>query len=105
MRLLTLALLVLAAPLSGCIPVVATTSGPLGPVYTSTSGPLLATSNARSSKVGRAESTGILGVAFGDASIAAAQRNGGISTIHHVDYEVTWVLGVYAKYTTVVYGE
>jgi len=42
---------------------------------------------------------------MGDASIQAAMQNGGITKIHHVDYKVTSVLGVYATYTTVVYGE
>jgi TRL-like protein family len=32
-------------------------------------------------------------------------RNGGITQIHHVDHETTSILGVYAKYITIVYGE
>jgi hypothetical protein len=32
-------------------------------------------------------------------------RNGGITRIHHVDHETSNILGVYAKYTTIVYGE
>ena len=39
------------------------------------------------------------------ASIQAAMKNGGIKKIHHVDYEVKHFLGIYAEFTTVVYGE
>jgi hypothetical protein len=55
--------------------------------------------------VGRAEAWGILVFATGDASIATAATNGGIKRIHHVDHETTNILGIYAKYVTVVYGE
>ena len=96
--------LALLLPLAGCYSL-PTPNGPMGSLYTDTTGPLAVTSNGRSSKVGRAEATGFFGLAFGDASIAEAQRDGGISTIHHVDYEITAVLGIYVKYTTVVYGE
>ncbi|MGD1020620.1 MAG: TRL domain-containing protein [Verrucomicrobiia bacterium] len=61
---------------------------------------------ASTSKVGTAESTGILCFATGNSSLQAAMQNGGITKIHHVDYKVTNVLGgLYIKYTTVVYGE
>lgn len=58
-----------------------------------------------SEKVGMATSTAIICIATGDASIQAACQNGGITKIHHVDHKSMSVLGVYAKYTTVVYGE
>ena len=58
-----------------------------------------------SSKVGKAQAEGILIVGFGDASIATAAANGKITKIHHVDTEVLNVIGVYARYQTVVYGE
>jgi len=32
-------------------------------------------------------------------------KNGGITKVHHVDSKVKNILGVYAEYTTVVYGE
>jgi hypothetical protein len=57
------------------------------------------------SKSGTAEASGILGVAFGDSSIHTAMANGGITKIHHVDMKTLSVLGVYAKSTTVVWGE
>jgi len=30
---------------------------------------------------------------------------GGITKVHHVDCKVQNILGIYAKYTTIVYGE
>ena len=68
-------------------------------------GPVAAGPAAGSSKVGRAEAWGILVFATGDASITAAMKNGGITRIHHIDHETLGILGVYAKYTTIVYGE
>jgi hypothetical protein len=68
-------------------------------------GPVAVGPAAGSSKVGRSEAWGILVFATGDASISAAMRNGGITRIHHVDHETSSFLGVYATYTTIVYGE
>lgn len=58
-------------------------------------------------KVGKASCTSYVWVVgTGDCSTAAAMKNGGISKIHHVDWEVKSILlGIYKKYTTVVYGE
>ena len=68
-------------------------------------GPVAVGSATGSSKIGRSEAWGILVFATGDASISAAMRNGGITRIHHVDHETSSFLGIYAKYTTIVYGE
>ena len=68
-------------------------------------GPVSAGPAATGPKVGRAEAWGILVFATGDASISAAAANGGITRIHHVDHETLNILGIYAKYTTIVYGE
>jgi hypothetical protein len=58
------------------------------------------------SKRGVSEIVNILGlVATGDASIAAAAANGNVATVRHVDYEFFSVLGVYARYRTIVYGD
>ena len=58
------------------------------------------------SKTGDATATSILGlVATGDASISAACSKGGIKTINTVDHHYTNILGLYAKWTTVVTGE
>jgi hypothetical protein len=100
-RHLTLAVTA-AAVLSGCAighaPVVA-------PITVSQQGPVSAGPAAGSSRIGRATAIGIVAASWGDASISAAMRNGGITRIHHVDHETTNLFGVYARYTTIVYGE
>ena len=68
-------------------------------------GPVSVGPAAGSAKIGRSEAWGILVYSTGDASISAAMRNGGITRVHHVDQETTNILGLYAKYITVVYGE
>ena len=77
-----------------------------GIIYTDVKAPVSATSNATYSKVGTASAISILGiVALGDASIHTAMANGGITKIHHVDFESGNILGFYAKYTVIVYGD
>lgn len=95
----------LATLFSGCM-IVTPRDTVHGSLYSDYKGGLVATSNPNSSKVGKAFVTSILGlVATGDGSIETAAKNGGITKIHHVDHEVYNVLGIYAKFTTVVYGE
>jgi hypothetical protein len=57
-------------------------------------------------KVGEASSQEVLWlVAWGDAGIQAAAKEGGITTITHADTKIFSVLfGLYFKQTTVVYG-
>src|SRR5512143_525649 len=44
--------------------------------------------------------------AWGDAGAAAASKNGGITTLTHMDREVISVLfGLYTRQTTIVYGD
>jgi len=77
-----------------------------GFAYTDLKAPFAVTDAQASSKVGVAKATSILGiVATGDASIEAAAKSAGITKIHHVDEEVKNILGFYAVYTVVVYGE
>lgn len=91
-----------AVLLSGC----AVGHGPVvAPLAFDLRGPVSAGSAAGSSKIGRATATGIVMFAYGDASISTAMKNGGITRIHHVDHETSNILGVYSKYTTIVYGE
>jgi len=74
--------------------------------YTEVKAPLTATQYPTGTKCGKAECTSILGlIATGDASIEAAAKSVGITKIHHVDYEAMSVLGIFAKFTTYVYGE
>jgi hypothetical protein len=76
-----------------------------GSLYTDLKGPIAVGSEAGSSKTGVAKSTAIIGIATGDSSIATAMANGGITKINHVDCHVKNILGIYATYETVVYGE
>jgi hypothetical protein len=44
--------------------------------------------------------------AWGDAGAAAASKNGGITTLTHMDREVYSILfGIYSRHTTIVYGD
>ncbi|MBR5895852.1 MAG: TRL-like family protein [Akkermansia sp.] len=77
----------------------------IGAIYTNTSLPVAVTSAAGSSKVGTATSTTYLGLwSEGDASIEAAKKNGGITTVSSVDAKVDSILGLYTTYTTTVRG-
>jgi uncharacterized protein YceK len=104
MKKIVLPLLVvplLALVLSGCA-----TYMPAGAIYVGAKGAIATTDNISYSKIGKATATSILGlVATGDSSIKTAVANGGITKIKYVDYEVENILGIYGKYTTVVYGD
>jgi hypothetical protein len=76
-----------------------------GSLYTDLQGPVAVGNGSGSSKTGTAKATAIIGIATGDASIQTAMQNGGITKVHHVDTKVKNILGIYAEYTTVVYGE
>ena len=94
----------LAVVLSGCAVVIGPTFGTL---YTDLKAPAgVGDQDVKAAKIGKATASSILGwIATGDASIDAAMKAGGITKIHHVDYEAKSILGLYATYTTVVYGE
>ncbi|MGD0016058.1 MAG: TRL-like family protein [Verrucomicrobiia bacterium] len=76
-----------------------------GSLYTDMKGPVAMGDASHMPKTGTATATAIIGIATGDASIETAMKNGGITKVHHVDTQVKNILGVYAEYTTVVYGE
>ena len=45
-------------------------------------------------------------VAWGDAGSAAAAKQGGITTMNHMDKEfLNYVFGIYTETTTIVYGD
>jgi len=91
------------ALLSGCA-----SPYPMGALYTELKLPTAATSNASTAKekVGTSMCTSVLGlVATGDASLETAMKNGGITKIHHVDWDAKNILGVYGEYRCTVYGE
>lgn len=83
------------------------TSYPIGRIYQELKLPVAATgAKIANLKIGKSECKSILGlIATGDASISAAAKNAGITTIHHVDWEVENILGVIGTYRCVVYGE
>lgn len=58
-------------------------------------------------KVGRASNYSVLWlVAWGDAGYKAAADDGGITLMKHSDYQFKqYLLGFYAKQTTIVYGD
>jgi hypothetical protein len=91
-----------AIALSGCVMAHAPV---MAPITLNERGPVGGGSAVGSAKTGRATATGILFFAHGDASVSAAMANGGITRVHHVDHETTNIMGFYAKYTTIVYGE
>jgi len=96
--------------LVGCAGIMGVTgAGAAGGIYTGvqTATPFGAPvgQTASTTKVGEASSTAIIFFAAGDSSVAAAMANGGITKIHHVDCKISSFLGLYARYTTVVYGE
>lgn len=62
--------------------------------------------SVRSIKTGSSSCHAILMlVSFGDCSISAAQKNGGIQKVHSVDNASTQIFYLYGKYTTIVHGE
>lgn len=93
--------------LTGCIPGFYTVGG----LYTAVKTPAAAVAYygptaTQAAKVSRATATNILGIiATGDASLEAAMKQGGITKVHHVDQEVTSILGLWSTYTIIVYGE
>jgi hypothetical protein len=99
---LGVALLALSGMLSGCV----TYTGPMhGALFSSVKRNEAVGSADGRGVVVRTKAQGVLGIAWGDASVEAAMQTGQINKIHHVDVETFHVLGLYATYTTTVYGE
>ncbi len=105
--LLSIVALLCITTLIGCMPGFYT----VGTLYTSVKSPSVALayhgpSANTASKVGKVTATNILGiVATGDVSLEAAMRSAGITKVHHVDQEVTNILGLFSTYSIIVYGE
>ena len=98
-----LSICVVCLTLTGCAAAVHSPVQSL--VYTNVKAPLAATGKSGVVlRSGSASASSFLGVASGDASIRAAARAGGITDIHYVDFHSKSVLGIYAKFTTTVYG-
>lgn len=89
--------------LSGCAMIM----GPvMGAWYTDVKGPITATGQpSKGDRSGEACATSILGlIATGDASIETARKNAGVTKVTAVDFTGSSILGIYAKYCTVVFG-
>jgi len=91
--------------MTGCAGLSPIVGGTVGGIYTQVQGPVAVGDASGATKVGTSKSTAIICFATGDASIQAACQAGGITKIHHVDHKSMSVLGVYATYETIVYGE
>jgi len=96
---------VLAITLAGCGAVAV--SPVTGTLYTNVKGTYGGVTPLEgASKEGKASCQSILGLAaLGDCSIQKAMENGGITKIHHVDYQTQNILGIFATHTVIVYGE
>ncbi len=95
---------------TGC----ATVSGPYpsGSLYTGVTAPHgvdraeISGTGKTGDKAGEACATGILGIAaWGDASIDAAKKAGGISDVHSVELRSFNILGIYTQGCTEIHGK
>ena len=86
---------------TGCMPVM---SPVMGVIFTDVYGPVDAGERV-GTKEGTACAQSILGlIAIDDASIKEAARNGGITKVDSVDHHSTNILGIIAKFCTIVRG-
>ena len=88
--------------LTGCT----ITQGPLlGSFYSNVkTGTNVAEGQLAATKTGKSCAMGMLGFAWGDASIEAAMAAGGITKISFVDHTYVTVLFIYGEYCTIVNG-
>jgi hypothetical protein len=93
------------AALNGCAMAQGGNAHAMGTIYSGYKSPGNV-GTAAAGKTGQACISSILGVvATGDASLEAAKKAGGITTVAHVDHEQFSVLGVYATSCTIVHGQ
>ena len=81
-------------------------SSPLaGTIFNETKYGNMATAETAATKEGKACASSVLGwVATGDASIAAAKANGGVTKVASVDHYAKNVLGIFGEWCTIVKG-
>lgn len=100
---------ILCIVVSGCAGVYRAPVMPgVGILYADVSAPLDVDNDGTitTEKKGEATAENVLGlIVTGDASIAAAAKAGKITKVSHVDYKFKNILGIYSKFTTIVYGE
>ena len=97
---------------SGCASLFPGGPTPAGVIFTNVRSPAqnlaVATDAAfGSQKHGTSSAGALFGLfAFGDASVDAAMKAGGITKVHHVDHQVNFFLfGIWRQNKTIVYGE
>lgn len=82
---------------------------PRGMLVTDVTLPYAVTANSgkvENLKVGKSKCTDLLSwIAYGDASVATAMKDGGISKVHFVDWKAQNILGLVGEYECTVYGE
>ncbi len=96
-----------ASSLSGCAGIAFPGAVGFSSLYANTSGYAFVNEQTKlGSKSGEGCVTSILGiVATGDAGVNETARKANISRVTHIDYHFENILGLYAKYCAVVYGE
>ncbi|MEE8436457.1 MAG: TRL-like family protein [bacterium] len=96
---LLIGFLILAA---GCT----TTRGPVyGIIYSNVkTGTSVGEDRQAPTKTGKSCAGGMLGFAWGDASVKAAMAAGGISSVSFVDHTYYNVFRIYGEYCTIVHG-
>jgi len=110
-RSLVLGLLtsVLVVAGTGCVSYRTPVMPPTGALYSEISAPLSTEFNpttAVAPRQGTARACSVLGlIAWGDAGIQTAAKNGGLNSIWYADYHLFNVLGVYAEFTIVAHGD
>lgn len=92
-----------ALALTGCLAPI----GPIPTLVTMNTGDAgqIVDNSVKPIKSGKAVATGLILLTQGDASIDAAMKDGGITKVHHVDYEYNYILGIIGSKTTIVWGE
>ena len=100
-------LVVLGGSLSGCAGFAFSSRGTtFASLYNSTQANEGVTNNNVGAKKGQACASSILGlVTTGDASVATAAKQGGITKVGSIDHEHSNLLGIYATYCVNVTGE
>ncbi len=83
---------------------------PVGVLYTGTTTPdktdrVTVRASRAPTRTGEACASGVLGlVAWGDASVATAKKNGGLSEVYTVDSKLKTIIGIYTQGCTIVTG-
>ena len=98
---------VLSVSLSGCAGVSFAGAHGFSSLYANTTGSQFINEQTKlGSKSGEGCITSILGVVTtGNAGVSETARKANITRVTHIDYRFENILGLYAKYCAVVYGE